>query len=134
MKKTILILIALCLSATFVFAQNKPAAPAPPAPKEQFKPDLSKQVPLTFTFKVQATQLNDYLLFENAGEYNVNHAGDISALRATEIKDNHKMIMDSVKANLNMIWANHINGELKKFNADTLAKHHPVAVKKEGKK
>jgi hypothetical protein len=125
MKKSIIIAVLLLFAAT-AFCQTTPPVVPPTPPNPTFKLDLTQPVQLDIKFKLPGNVVNDYLLYQNVGEAAINHAGDISSARATEIKDNHKLVLDSLQAGVNRSWFNLISAQQKKFTADT------TAVKKGG--
>lgn len=124
MKKSILI-AALLLSAATAFCQ----APAPVAPspattvpaKPTFKPDMAQPSQLDIKFKLPGYVVYDYLLYNSTTEDAINHANDISSARATEIRENHKRVADSLNSNIIASYNNFISSQQKKFTADTLA-------------
>lgn len=128
MKKSILIAALLLFTVTAYCQTTTPAATPPAPPKPIFKPDLSQPVSLEVKFKLSGNVVNDYLLYNNVGEAAINHAGDISSARATEIKDNYKRVTDSLQLNINHSWNSYIESQQNKFTADT------TAVKKSIKK
>lgn len=131
----IILTIAIALSSFAAIAQTTipssttvPAPVPPVAPKPTFKPDLSLILPADIKLKFPGNVVFDYLFYSNNGEAAISHSNDMTAARATEIKDNYKRVSDSLSANIIVAYITYINLQQKKFTADT------TAVKKGGVK
>lgn len=132
MKKSIIV-IALTLLSTFIFAQNQKttispgginisSTPAPIHPGYVF--DGTK--PVTFTVTLTAGILYDYItILQSGGLQAVAQSDKLTGKQITVLEKSNQVISDTITNNLIRSFSRFYQADLDKFNSDTLKLYHP---------
>lgn len=122
-------MFAFIVSATF--AQTKPT-PKKDTTAKIVKPTFEQSlkaddvVPFKIIGGVTIQQAQDYLFFESVGEARMSHANDVTAGDFTRMKENHQLVLDSLRRKFGLEILSYTKARRAKFTADTAALYKKV--------
>ena len=94
------------------------------APKQKPVYRPNPDAVFNLNIKVPAGLVNDFLVLEQYGA-SLDYSKELTALQVTSIKQNHKVVLDSI----NNAYNSFNQAAVAKFTADTTALYHPVKKK-----
>lgn len=129
--KTILIIAALAFAVSATFAQPT-KTPKKDTTVKIVKPTFEQSlkandvIPFKIIGGVTIQQAQDYLFFESVGEARMSHANDVTAADFTRMKENHELVLDSLRRKFGREVLLYTKARQAKFTADTTALYKKV--------
>lgn len=126
MKKTILTIASIIFLASAGYSQTKTVAADTAKKKQEVKLYTPPMMKITkFSLMVTPQEMNNFLVGVTRGIAAVDNSEDISAAKATQIKNDYKNVIDSLIAKYNgFLKADH-----DQWVADTTKKAQPAKKK-----
>jgi len=121
-------ILILLLSSVYAMAQTKKDTVPKKSPvvHPAYTFDGNRPEKITITFTLPAQFVDNYIYVENIGGIQgLDYSQDLKAIQATQLKNVHKLVLDSLNSNLFKQHNQYLINDKARFTADTLQLYHP---------